>query len=196
MAVVVVAGQARKVGKTSVVCELIAAMLEREWVAIKVSSHGHGHGHGARFSEVVAGATKQQVPFEDDNQKGKSKGDSARYLAAGAVGAFFLSAPEGQWEEVMPRVREIIAEARNVLVESNGVLEFLQPDLLIAVIDPAVGDFKDSLKRHVAKVDAVVVPEGEEVGGMFAAKRIFRSNPPSYCSEGLVAFVRGVLDTK
>ena len=39
MAVVVVGGQSRKVGKTSVVCGLIAALPEMRWTAIKLTQH-------------------------------------------------------------------------------------------------------------------------------------------------------------
>jgi molybdopterin-guanine dinucleotide biosynthesis protein len=70
MAIVVIGGQARNVGKTGVVCGLIAAFPERCWTAIKISQHGHG----------VA------VLEEQDRTTGA---DSARYLAAGAARPFW-----------------------------------------------------------------------------------------------------------
>ena len=43
MSLVVVGGQARKVGKTSVVAGLISSIGERRWTAIKTSGHIHRH---------------------------------------------------------------------------------------------------------------------------------------------------------
>ncbi len=42
MSIVIIGGQARNVGKTSVVCALIAAMPERRWTAVKITQFGHG----------------------------------------------------------------------------------------------------------------------------------------------------------
>ena len=42
MAIVVVGGHSRNVGKTSVVAGLIAAMPERAWLAVKITQYGHG----------------------------------------------------------------------------------------------------------------------------------------------------------
>src|SRR6266436_5467605 len=42
MAVVVVGGHTRNIGKTSVVAGLIAALPERHWTAFKVTQFGHG----------------------------------------------------------------------------------------------------------------------------------------------------------
>ena len=42
MAVVVVGGHSRSVGKTSVVANLIARLPERHWTACKITQFGHG----------------------------------------------------------------------------------------------------------------------------------------------------------
>ena len=42
MAIVVVGGHSRSVGKTSVVAGLVAAMPERAWTAVKITQYGHG----------------------------------------------------------------------------------------------------------------------------------------------------------
>ena len=44
MAVVVVGGHSRSVGKTSVVASLIARLPERNWTACKITQFGHGFG--------------------------------------------------------------------------------------------------------------------------------------------------------
>ena len=42
MAIVVVGGHTRNIGKTSVVAGLIAAMPEMNWTAFKITQYGHG----------------------------------------------------------------------------------------------------------------------------------------------------------
>ena len=40
--VVVVGGHTRNIGKTQLVCDLIAALPEAEWIAGKITQYGHG----------------------------------------------------------------------------------------------------------------------------------------------------------
>ena len=42
MAIVVIGGHSRSVGKTSVVAGLISALPELNWTAVKVTQYGHG----------------------------------------------------------------------------------------------------------------------------------------------------------
>ena len=42
MAIVVIGGHSRSVGKTSVVAGLIAALPELNWTALKITQFGHG----------------------------------------------------------------------------------------------------------------------------------------------------------
>src|SRR5260370_3704576 len=42
MAILVIGGHSRSVGKTSVVASLIAALPERRWTAVKITQFGHG----------------------------------------------------------------------------------------------------------------------------------------------------------
>ena len=182
MAIVVIGGQARNVGKTGVVCGLIAALPERRWTAIKISQHGHG----------VA------VLEERDATTGT---DSARYLAAGAARAFWVSADEGQLAEAMPHVRAAMKGAENVILESNSILEFVRPDLYAVVLAPAMADFKGSALRYLERANALVVlggtgtqdwkgvslPEIEHIRG-------FRVDPSSYTSAEFTAFVEQKLE--
>ena len=176
MALVVVGGQARKVGKTSVMVGLIAAMPEMRWTAIKLTQHEHGAV--SVFEERDAG----------------SRTDSGRYLAAGATRSLLV---QGELSEAMARVREEIA-AENVMIESNSVLEFVRPDVFVMVLDAGNADFKDSAKRYLDRADAVVVTGGELERAVWegvslkllGGARRFVGGPGGYCPEGLVEFVR------
>lgn len=182
MAVVVVGGQTRGVGKTSVVCGLIAGLSDRQWTAVKLSAHGHSAGIEVR-EETHAG----------------SETDSARYMAAGAVRSFYISAPEDGLAMAMPRLKEILAEARNAIVESTSVLEFLRPELALAVVDPVAGEVKASLRMWSERFHALVMVGDEPLGiplQKLEAKPRLVVRPPEYGSEELTAFVREALAQK
>lgn len=195
MAIVVVGGHTRNIGKTSVVAGLIAALPERHWTAIKITQFGHGvcSANGEPCDCETADHTVA-VSEERDRASGT---DSSRYLAAGAARSYWVRTRQGQLSEAMPRVRALLAESENVIVESNSVLRFLQPDLSLGVLDPAISDFKASALRYLDRVDALIVPEGavfaEGWGGvslrMIEGKRRFEFVAPEYCSDELVAFV-------
>jgi hypothetical protein len=123
--------------------------------------------------------------------------DSSRYLAAGAARAFWVRTRQGQLAEAMPRVRQLMASAEHVIVESNSVLRFLRPDVSLSVLDPSVADFKPSAMRYLDRVDALIVPVGAEFAEgwtgvsarLLQSKRRFEFTPPSYCSLELATFV-------
>ena len=182
MAVVVVGGQARKVGKTSVIAGLIAALPERRWTAIKITDHAHGE-------PVEPGAVYEEHARESGT-------DSSRYLAAGAARAFLVRVPEGGLEAAMPRLCELLDGAENVIVESNSVLEFMQPDLALFVLEPAIAEFKKSALKAIERADALVLPEAAEFAAdwplsheLLENKRRFHFQPPQYVSDELAAFV-------
>ena len=200
MSVVVVGGHTRNIGKTSVVAGLIAGMRDREWTAIKITQFGHGvcSANGEPCDCTTADHT---MAVSEERQAGSGT-DSSRYLAAGAAKAYWVRTRQGELSEAMPKVRELIAKAKNVIIESNSVLRFLQPDVSLSVLDPAVEDFKPSARRYLDRVDALIMPDAAEVpmgwGGIshriLETKRRFGMRPPMYCSAELVEFVAGRMD--
>jgi hypothetical protein len=195
VAVIVVGGHTRNIGKTGVVAGLIAAMPERRWTAVKITQFGHGvcSANGEPCDCETADHTIA-ISEERDRSSGT---DTSRYLAAGAERSFWVRTRQGQLSEAMPRVRRLLAEAQNVIVESNSVLRFLQPDLSLSVLDPSVKDFKGSAMRYLDRVDGLIVPQGAVFGDgwegvsqrLVEGKRRFESVAPVYCGLDLVEFV-------
>lgn len=168
MAIIVVGGDGRGTGKTSIVAGMIAALPELGWTAFKVSSHWHGERRLA-------------VVEEFDSNSGT---DTGRYLMAGAARAFLI---RGELAEAMPRIQELLAESKNVVIESNGVLQFLQPDLYLSVLDPASKDRKESAAEFLERADAVLVPESSM--GSMPGRVVLPMRPPVYATEEIVGFV-------
>lgn len=199
MAVVVVGGHTRNIGKTSVVAGLIAALPEMRWTAFKITQFGHGvcSANGQPCDCETADHT---IAISQERERA-SGSDSSRYLAAGAERSFWVRTRQGQLAEAMPRVRQEIARSENAIVESNSVLRFLQPDVLVCVLDAGTADFKPSAKRYLDRADAVVLTGGELTGApwpdvslrLVERARQFRGSEGAYCSEDLVRFVREAL---
>jgi molybdopterin-guanine dinucleotide biosynthesis protein len=201
MAVVVVGGHTRNIGKTSVVAGLIAALRDRNWTAIKITQFGHGvcSANGEPCDCETADHT---IAVSEESDPGSGT-DTSRFLAAGAARSYWVRTRQGQLNEAMPRVRQLMAGAGSVIIESNSVLRFLQPDLALSVLDPSQTDFKASALRYLDRVDALVVPAGAEFpvgwGGvsprMLAAKPRFSFVAPDYCSMELVEFVASKMES-
>lgn len=188
MAIVVVGGHSKNVGKTSVVAGLIVAMPEMQWIAIKVSTSGHGICSGGDC-ECLNAAHSVAVT---EAKVASAATDSERFLAAGAVRAFWVRTRAENLAEAMPWIRGELERAENVVIESNSVLEFLQPDVYLSVSDPAVEDFKDSARRYLGRADAVLVPEAARHEGLklLQGTTVLLMRPPVYVTREIVEFVK------
>jgi len=137
MAVIVVSGNGRNVGKTTLVCALIEALPEYRWTAVKISAHEH-QAHQPIWKETAPGEGS----------------DTARFLAAGAERAFLVTAAGN---EVANRVAKLLgdrAPAWDWIFESNRVLDALEPDLCLAVSGPEETALKPSFARAQQRADA------------------------------------------
>ncbi len=163
MAIVVVGGHTRNIGKTSVVAGLVRALPEMRWTAFKITQFGHGVC--SANGEPCECETAEHTIAVSEERDGATGTDSARYLDAGAVRSFWVRTRQGQLAEAMPRLRKEFEQAQadgsNVIVESNSILRFLKPDVFLTVLDPATKDFKESALRYLDRADAVLLPELE-----------------------------------
>ena len=197
MAILVVGGNTRNIGKTSVVAGLISAMPEMNWNAFKITQFGHGVC--SANGEPCDCETADHTIAISEERAGEDAGtDSGRYLSAGAVRSFWVRTRQGQLAEAMPRLRKELERAENSVIESNSVLRFLRPDLYLSVLDPGTADFKDSALRYLDRADAVLLPGGEvgrpEWRGvslrLLEGTPVLAMRPPVYVTEEVVRFVR------
>ena len=154
MAVVVVGGHTRNIGKTSVVAGIIAALPQYHWTAFKITQYGHGlcSAHG----EPCACETASHTVAISEEHDAATGTDSARFLQAGAVRSFWVRTRQGYLAEAMPRIRKELERAENAIFESNSVLRFLRPDLYLSVLHPSIADFKPSAQYFLDRADAIV----------------------------------------
>ena len=202
MAIVVVGGHTRNIGKTSVVAGLIAALPEMHWTAMKITQFGHGMC--SANGEPCECETAEHMVAVSEERDGGSGTDSSRYLAAGAVRSLWVRTRQGDLAEAMPRIRKELERAENVVIESNSILRFLRPDIYLSVLDPETADFKESAKRYLDRADAVLVAEGvlgrPEWKGvslkLVEGTPVLAMRPPEYVTDEVVEFVVGRLSGK
>ncbi|MGC2111549.1 MAG: hypothetical protein WA655_18680, partial [Candidatus Korobacteraceae bacterium] len=198
MAIVVVGGHSRSVGKTSVVAGIIAGLPEFHWTAMKITQYGHGIcSANGKLCDCATDDHSWAVSEERD-RSGES--DSSRFLVSGAVRSLWVRTRQGMLAEAMPRVRQELSGAENAILESNSVMRFLRPDLYLTVLDTATADFKLSAQQFLDRADAVILHE--ESGSIawsnvslkpVANRPMFHIRPPKYVTPDLLEFVRGRL---
>lgn len=198
MAVIVVGGHSRNVGKTSVAAGLIAAMPQLGWTAVKITQLGHGVcSHSGEPCDCDLGDTDHAWSLDEEFDRSGSS-DSSRYLVAGASRSYWLRTQQGHLAEALPDLRSLINGSAHVMIESNSILRFLRPDIYLTVLDPATADFKPSARDYLDRADALVVhASGDAATAAWQnvslkparEKPVFRITPPRYVTPEMVEFV-------
>jgi hypothetical protein len=194
---IAVGGHSRNIGKTSVVCGIIAATPECRWQAIKITQHGN-HACTTDGAPCECDPGDPLHPYALDEQTAADRTDSGRYLAAGAARSWWLRTAQGELGHALGALKDLLAQAEHTVVESNSLLRFLKPDLYVVVLDFGVTDIKDSSRLYMDWANAFVIVErgisSPPWPGIpqrwFQGKPSFVVSPPSYMSDDLVNFIR------
>jgi len=198
MAIVVVGGHSRSVGKTSVVAGLIAALPAYHWTALKITQYGHGVCSLDGESCHCATDDHSWAISEEKDRSGDS--DTSRFLVAGAVCALWVRTEQGRLAEAIPTIRRRLAESESAILESNSILKFVRPDLYLTVLDPSTADFKRSAQEFLDQADAVILHTPKHLSDKaawtgislkpVADRPIFQIDPPKYVTTEIVEFVK------
>src|SRR5512146_1588367 len=179
MAIVVVGGSGRSVGKTALVCGVIAALPEREWIAVKITSDAHEPDQSV-WEEGAAGEST----------------DTARYLAAGARRAFLLTAADSAgMQSALDEFWQRAPRQANLVFESNRVLDFIKPDVCLMVRGATSEiDAKASFELAMKSADAVVMHvQSGEPPSLDRERPVFRVEKFERLHTELAAWIRGRL---
>jgi len=192
---VVVGGHSRDIGKTSVVAGLIRALPQANWTAMKITQFGHGVCSASGHDCDCCLAPEHPYAIARESRTGDS--DTGRFLAAGARESYWVRTATGGLELAVPAIREILAASQNLIIESNSIMQFLEPQLYLVVLDFGKDDFKTSSRHFLERADACVVtdrgirePLWKGVPReLFETKPRFPVRPPQYVTAALSAFV-------
>lgn len=179
MAIVVVGGNGKDVGKTSVMCAVIAALREFDWTAVKIT----GHDYGASAPDDFSNRT-----IWEESHAGKDT-DTAKYLQAGARRALLVTRRAA--DVPIEEIRHAVGSDCNVIFESNRIVEVVRPDVCLAVVGGA--ERKASFLRLVRAANAIVMVQGTEAGDLPTNVPHFEMEAPDRFSAEMVAWLRGQL---
>ena len=164
-----VGGQARKVGKSTLVVDILKAFPDRNWIAVKITPYTQSgcplNGPSCKCaSHEHSYAIHNETQYERDT-------DSSRFLTAGASRAFWVQTKENQLLAALPALTEQLSHSRaqsqspgpvHAIIESDALVKFWRPSLFLMVLDPANPDFKSSARENLVRADAFVLrsPQG------------------------------------
>ncbi len=196
MNLVVVGGQARKVGKTSVVAGLIRGLNTLHWTAVKISHHG-----GDADSQDTPSADDLPAHLEflcSEEVDPQALRDTSRFLAAGARRALWMRVRRGSLAEALPGLLEALEGDEHVIMESNSILTLLKPAVFLFVIDESRRELKASARQFLPRADALVrvrpelnAPVGPGISlPMLEDKPVFPVSAGGWPDPALSRFVR------
>ncbi len=193
---VVVGGHSRNIGKTGVMAGLIRGLAPLDWTAVKVTQYGHGIC--ALDGEPCGCAPSEHSYVLTEERDAGGRGDTCRFLAAGARRSLWLRVRQGQLADAFPALERSLDRAGCVIIESNSILELINPAVYIAVMDSATRDFKVSAQKFLGRADAFVLTGSRfstrawpEIGPQtFQGKPRFAVSSSRFHSEELCRFVR------
>jgi molybdopterin-guanine dinucleotide biosynthesis protein len=150
-----VGGQCRKVGKSTLIADIIAAFPNRNWTAVKITPYAES---GCPINGQSCGCAPEGHPYAIHEETELGPGtDTSRFLAAGASRALWLETKENRLSEALPALAVELARAQYVIIESDALMKFWKASLFLMVLDPANPDFKSSARANLPLADAFVL---------------------------------------
>ena len=149
-----VGGQCRKVGKSTLIADIIQAFPNRHWTAVKITPYAES---GCPVNGPSCNCSPEEHAYaihEETRRSGNS--DSSRFLAAGAHRALWLETKEQRIQDALPCLAAELANADHAVIESDALMRFWKPSLFVMVLDPSNPDFKDSARENLELADAFV----------------------------------------
>jgi hypothetical protein len=186
VAIVVVGGSTKDIGKTSLVCGVISALSDFGWTAVKIT----GHDYAREVSSLSHMPESTDSRIWEEANAGQDT-DTARYLAAGARRAVLITR-DGP-EIPIEAIGAAIAKDRNVIFESNRIIDAVQPDICLALVGSASREVKPSFARLLNKADALVTLDGVVIES--ANIPHFHLLSPDHLSTEMVSWLRSRLES-
>ncbi len=169
MVTIVVSGKAGKVGKTS----LIADILQR--LHLKT---------GVIKTSVTEGNEGTMVT--DDPAVIKDPGtDTALFVENGAERVVYLRCDYEQLEDSLARARELVGNVEYLIIEGNSVQDFINPTLVI-YLDREDVEAKESANKAAEKAD--VFYKYEDLSGLFQGEKTLKDIPFKFNIEQISCF--------
>jgi molybdopterin-guanine dinucleotide biosynthesis protein len=138
MKIISITGAHSGVGKTS-----LGALLLREiegFSAIKVTK-----------TELFTSITTEEDII---SEKGK---DSSILKEGGASKVIWIKSTQRDLKESLPQALSMLGDCKGVIIEGNSPLDFIEPDLIIFVMNEDLSALKPSGRKALEEADLVVI---------------------------------------
>lgn len=167
--VIGIGGYTSNVGKTTLLCDLLAAF--PGWEAIK-TTRGHYRScgkdpHACCVSHLLAGEPVVRSGRDATYALGK---DTGRYWDAGASNVHWLIATDDQVEAGIKQTLERV-KSEGVFVEGNSFTEFVDVDFFVMVRRADETKIKKSARQALSHANAIYVSDTDDLDSLIAQVR-------------------------
>ena len=162
--VIGIGGYTSNVGKTTLLCELLAAF--PGWEAIK-TTRGHYRSCGKDpvaccVSHLLSAEPVVRSGREANYEAGK---DTGRYWDAGAANVHWLICTDDQVEVGIKQALSLV-EAEGVFVEGNSFAQFVDVDFFVMVRRADDAKIKKSAKQVLEAADVIYVSDETDLASL------------------------------
>jgi hypothetical protein len=151
---IVVGGQCRKVGKTTLIADIIKATPDLRWTAVKITPHAESHCP-VYGSDCKCGPDEHTYSIYEELDRSGRTGTS-RYLLAGAQRSLWVQTKDDRVRDVLGPLAGTLNESENVIVESDALVKFWRPAVFLMVLDSRMPEFKASARDVLPLADGFV----------------------------------------
>ena len=154
---IAISGFSSNVGKTTLVCDLLARF--QSWEAIKIS-RGHYRSCGKNPEACCISPLLGEEPRVVSGRFStfSPRKDTGRYWEAGAGNVHWVICTNDQVERGVGAALEEV-KADGVFIEGTSFLKYFPVDYSVMVISPSTSEIKSSAARVMEKVDALFVAD-------------------------------------
>ncbi|NOR73614.1 MAG: hypothetical protein GQ525_00490 [Draconibacterium sp.] len=153
--IILIAGNGRNVGKTTLICQIIEAAKTHEIVTVKITPHFHNATLGLIEIEKGSGWI---ISKETNNSTQK---DSSLYLKNGAKKSYYIQAKVEKLDEAFDAIKNQLEKEQLVIIESAALHKIIQPALFIFVL-PDGKCIEKEFEPTIKKADLIVVSTGKQ----------------------------------
>lgn len=126
--VLLISGEGRNVGKTTLGCKLIRELSGKGRVtAVKISPHFHKLTDSL---DIIQESSSLIITQEKDPQSSK---DSSRYLNAGASDVYYIQCQENAVEMLVKWMQNNLTDEIPVICEAGGLQNYINPGYSIYI---------------------------------------------------------------
>jgi LAO/AO transport system kinase len=165
-----IGGAHSKVGKTTVACQILKRL--HGWGAIKYTKTSF-------YSSIV--------DSPDILRQGNK--DTSRLINTGAQNVLWVQSPREGLQEVLQVAIDMLSYVKGIVIEGNGAIEVLKPDLVIFVTGDR--EIKRGAEKTLRIADAVIFEKNLPEETPMAAAKLHINNEEEY-----INFVMGFLQLK